>query len=374
MSEAIIAQQARILDPTRLPGYMEEVARYRQFTHKGMHLYTNQPLEYKGHFDYEDGEMLGNVAGHIFYPESPKSYTNSSELGHTISKEEFDRITGRAAIGEVLYPYAIEYLQPLNISNISDLKDWTNGQDIEKIHDLKKLKSNIYEIAPMPLEFYAQIWPDFGIGKDEVRIRLSNFLPNRYNHRAVSIDAEFDDPEMASEGLRGLNKPFPEVIFEQELFVGTLPEEIENLYKESEDYLHAYLDYEEGLSNEKVDFDNAVYKEMTKEAAIRHLNFLNETLQGLDITPHIIAYYDDYSNLHYSIPVTSFSEVLELISRGYYDGSNIPNILGSFEGREIELDFEHWKWKPEASHFALRVKNISEQDGTLEKILNGVRS
>jgi len=332
-------------------------------------------LEHQGHLEYEDGTILFNVDKNIFRPEGPKPHGNhSQDIGNTIPNHEFDRITSRAAIGEVLYPYAIEYLQPLNISKISDLKGRTDRQNIEKISNLEKLKSNIYRIAPMLLEFYAQIKPDFSVGVDNVRIRLSNYPITLPNYRAVIIDAQFDNHKMASLGLRKLREPFPEMIFEQELFVGILPGDIVNMYETSKNYLGAHLDYEEGFSSNKVDFDNDVYKEMTQEAAIKHLNFLNETLQGLDIMLQVITYHDDYSNLQYNIPVTSFEEVIELISKGYYNGWDIPNIIGIFEGRKIELDFEHWKWKPEASHFALRVKNISEQDGTLEEILHGVRS
>ena len=380
----MILQQAGILDPTTLPRYMEEVARYRQFISRKMDFDNVPRLEHPGQggniFEYE----LLNVTENIFRPEGPKPHGNHSpDIGNTIPKHEFDRITSRAAIGEVLYPYAIEYLQPLNISKISDLKDRTDRQDIEKISNLEKLKSNIYQdavgvisnnLSSTLLEFYAQIKPDFGVGVDNVRIRLSNYPITMYNYRAVIIDAQFDNPKMASLGLRKLREPFPEMIFEQELFVGILPGDIVNMYETSENYLGAHLDYEEGFSSNKVDFDNDVYKGMTQEAAIKHLNFLNETLQGLDIMPQVITYHDDYSNLQYNIPVTSFEEVIELISKGYYNGWDIPNIIGIFEGRKIELDFEHWNWKPEASHFALRVKSISGQDGTLEDILHGVRS
>ena len=375
MGEAMILQQARILDPTTLPGYMEEVARYGHFISRKMDFDNILRLEHPGHLEYEGGNILFNVGENIFRPEGPKPHGNhSQDISNTIPNHEFDRITSRAAIGEVLYPYAIEYLQPLNISKISDLKDRTDRQNIEKISNLEKLKSNIYRIAPMLLEFYAQIKPDFGVGVDNVRIRLSNYPITLYNYRAVIIDAQFDNHKMASLGLRKLRGPFPEMIFEQELFVGILPGDIVNMYETSENYLGAHLDYEEGHTGKQVDFDNDVYKGMTQEAAIKHLNFLNETLQGLDIMPQVITYHDDYSNLQYNIPVTSFEEVIELISKGYYNGWDIPNIVGIFEGRKIELDFEHWKWKPEASHFALRVKNISEQDGTLEDILHGVKS
>ena len=392
MSEAMILQQAGILDPTTLPRYMEEVARYRQFISRKMDFDNVPRLEHPGQggniFEYE----LLNVTENIFRPEGPKPHGNHSpDIGNTIPKHEFDRITSRAAIGEVLYPYAIEYLQPLNISKISDLKDRTDRQDIEKISNLEKLKSNIYQelesniyqdavgvisnnLSSMLLEFYAQIKPDFGVGVDNVRIRLSNYPITMYNYRAVIIDAQFDNHKMASLGLRKLREPFPEMIFEQELFVGILPGDIVNMYETSKNYLDAYLDYEERHTGKEVDFDDEVYKGMTQEAAIKHLNFLNETLQGLDIMLQVITYHDDYSNLQYNIPVTSFEEVIELISKGYYNGSDIPNIIGIFEGSKIELDFELWKWKPEASHFALRVKNISGHDGTLEEILHGVRS
>ena len=154
----MILQQAGILDPTTLPRYMEEVARYRQFISRKMDFDNISRLEHPGHLEYEDGNILFNVGENIFRPEGPKPHGNHSpDIGNTIPKHEFDRITSRAAIGGVLYPYAIEYLQPLNISKISDLKDRTDRQDIEKISNLEKLKSNIYQDAILWLSNCASI-------------------------------------------------------------------------------------------------------------------------------------------------------------------------------------------------------------------------
>jgi len=202
MGEAIIFQKVEILDPTTLPSYMKEVARYKEFARPGKHLYTTSHWEGQGHFDCQTTNVLDDITGHIFYPEGPKPYGySSSDISHTIALNEFNRVISRAAIGEVLYPRAIEYLQPLNISDIFDFKDMGQECVLEGISNLEELRYNTQTIAHMLPEFYAQINPEFGMGTDMVRISLSNRLPIRHYPRAIKIEAEFGDPQSSLRNL-----------------------------------------------------------------------------------------------------------------------------------------------------------------------------
>ena len=374
MDEAIIRQKVEILDPTTLPGYMKEVDRYKKFARPGKHLYTTSDWEYQGHFDCQTTNVLDDITGHIFYPEGPKPYGRSSfDISHTIALNEFNRVISRAAIGEVLYPRAIEYLQPLNISEIFGFKDIDQERVLEEISNLEELRSSTQTIAHMLPEFYAQIKPEFGMGTDVVRISLSNHLPRRHYPRAIKIEAEFDDPQSSLWGLRGLEEYFPEIISNEELFIGKLPEKIMYLYEVSDDYFNDHLDNIFGYAD-KNDFDENIHREMSREAVINHLNFLDKTLQRLDIIPHSAVYHDNNSNLDYNISITTFDEVIMLIAAGYYDGVDIPTIIGTFYGREVELNFQQVLWDYDFKDCGLRVKSMEKADGTLENILQNVTS
>ena len=113
---------------------------------------------------------------------------------------------------------------------------------------------------------------------------------------------------------------------------------------------------------------------MSREAVINHLNFLDKTLQRLDIIPHSAVYHDNDSNLDYNISITTFDEVIMLIAAGYYDGVDIPTIMGTFDGKWVELNFQQLSWDYDFKDYGLRVKSMEKADGTLENILQNVAS
>ena len=139
--QAIIIQQAEILDPRTVPGYMNEVARYKQATNAKIHGWPLPSDPYPYSFDYQRAMPLKTDSDRLLIPEGPTPYDSpQGTFKDTVTLEEFNRITSGAAMGATLYSYAIEYLRPLNISSISRDRSTKNGRIPKGIWTLDGLR------------------------------------------------------------------------------------------------------------------------------------------------------------------------------------------------------------------------------------------
>ena len=90
----------------------------------------------------------------------------------TITDEEFEKIASGANKGVVLYSKTIDYLEPLNILEVSTLRDRLHYKDLPNIRSIQELRSNLQVIATTWPEFDAIISPAVRLGTNNVRIEM----------------------------------------------------------------------------------------------------------------------------------------------------------------------------------------------------------
>jgi len=384
---AVIVHQVEVLDPRTLPDYLRELDRYVRATDPTVHgrkliVDGKPPLP-----SYGDTRLL-RASSELFFPEGPKPAGASPAYSDLVTEKEYDRIVRVAALGKTLYSHALELLEKLNILGIYNLKDLPRNHRIKGTFNLMDLMHNLESICDVPISFYAKIYPPVPVGTNGVDIELdlwadavvyrdvngSSWSFESPYPRAIKISSRFVDPQQAVVGLRGLLGISPDARFAEKLLLSGLPRNIAGMYKGiaafNEAYWGLYWGYVDGLTSKKPHFDERLYRQMTSQASIRHLAFLEPMVEKLGIHPESIEFYDDKSNLHYDIPVKSLGEVAEWISKGYYDGSRIPIIHAVFNGRKVIIEFPSWEHRTRIP-VAMQVTNGSGK-GTLEAILSGI--
>jgi hypothetical protein len=176
-----------------------------------------------------------------------------------------------------------------------------------------------------------------------------------YNPRAIEVVAKFLEPKKGQVGLRNLKLLYQEMLLDERLYVGVLPPDITRSRKEARNH-----------AGER-------RREMIKQANIQHLRFCDLYLKELRIVPLSVSFYDDRSNMHYTISLTSLGDIAELMMSGTYKGLKIPEISATFNDREITIDFYPRDQRFGITNSALNIGNKSEE-GTLEDILGRLRS
>lgn len=370
----LIVQKAKIFDPRTLPDYIQEATNSRK------------------------APFSRDVEGHL--------YQDTTKLGLS------------------LYPGTIAYLQPLNVSGISNLRGRFDNEKLpEGIVDLGGLTRNVGAIAFTWPRFDATINPTVPVGTNSVRISMyydgsddsevvrremgqiaedyrqgkitpkdeyhertlkgiaeaverEKQNPSEYKQRSVCIAARFDDPQSARIGLRQLGTIYPEMLFEEELLAVGLPQEIAEAHRKALDYLHQHWLYDHRLGQKPdYEFDDADYHRFTKDANLQHMRFLTPHLQGLGIVPITASYF--YGDLkpteRRSVPITSFGDVVDIIANESYDRPHIPEISAMFGDRKVEMDFSRGNGTFGIFDFGVVIENRG-RERTLEDILERVQS
>lgn len=382
---AVIEHQARVLDPRTLPDYLRELDRYKQATDFRIH---GTGLKYSdvAPLNYEVTRPIKGVSKQLFLPEGPNPDGLASVYPELVTLEEFNYIKSGAAVGMVLYPYALNLLERLNIREIYDLKDSSTHHEIRgQISTLTDLMNYVDLVCHMPISFYAILKPPLLLGTDAVDIEIQplaiavaeadedgSWNYKNQNFRSVMISKSFDVPELAASGLRGLSSIFPDSVFAETLLLKGLPKDIANMYQKIADKIRDYWDYVYGLTTTKPDFNERMYRGMTSQASISLIGFLKPLIERLGIRPMSMFYHDERLNLTHNIPVDSLDEVAGLISQGYYDGTYIPVINAVFNGNNIIMEFPSWE-NGVSTPVAMQIRNGSEK-GTLESILSEIRA
>ena len=392
---AVIVQQVRVLDPRTLLDYLKELGRYVQATDPIVHdpiVYnTTLTLDSIPSQPYYKGTWKAEVDPKPFLiPEGPNPAGALPVYSDLITKEEYNRVASATSLGQALYPRVFDILESLNILRAARLKNLATNQTIAGSYDWAHFRNNLEAMCNVPVLFYAKIYPPVAVGTKGAYIGIdlwanvaiyrdmdgSSWNFESPNPRAVKISAGFTDSQQAEIGLRKLPSIFPDATFAEKLLLRGLPKNIARMYRKiaahERAFWQAYVDYFSGLSDHKPYFDERAHREMTSQAAIRHLTFLGPMVEKLGIHPESVKFYDDKSNLHYDIAVDSLGEVAELISRGYYNGSRIPIIHAVFNGRKVIIEFPSWEHGARIP-VAMQITNGSKK-GTLESILAGMNN
>ncbi|MEK6909809.1 MAG: hypothetical protein AABW61_01900 [Candidatus Aenigmatarchaeota archaeon] len=381
---AIIEHRVGVLNPNTLPDYLNQLNMYVLATDPKVHapdfqLSGNRTFpEYKATWPM----LLNGKPKQLFLQEGPIPAGALPE--YLIDIDKFNRITNGTALGKALYPNALDLLEKLNIRNVYDLKDLLTNRSIECIYALTDLRNNLDSMCLVPVSFYATINPPVSLGTDLVSIEIdpladavihtygSGYSFKSQNPRAIKISAQFADPERAASGLKGLSGIFPDTVFTEKLLLNGLPKDVADMYREIAARNLAYSNYIDGLTDEKSDFDESVYREMTSQASISLIGFLKPLIEGLGIRPTRMFYYNERLNMPYNIKVDSLDEVADNIRRGYYDGTRIPVIHAVFNGNKVVIRVPSWKYRV-STPVAMQITNGSGR-GTLESILEGMNS
>lgn len=329
----------------------------------------------------------------------------------------------RTNLGLSLYPNTIAYLQPLNVSGISNLRGtYDNEKFPDGIADLEGLMRNVSAIASTWPVFDAVINPAVPVGTNNVRISMhydgfddievvrteleqmaedykqgkitpqnkyhERFLrgivesverekqtPSEYRQRSISIATRFDDPQTARIGLRQLGTIFPEMLFEEELLAVELPQETAEAHRKARDYLHAHWLYDHKLGPKPdYKFDDATYHRLTKDANLQHLEFLAPYLQGFGVVPTTASNFAESGSMERAIvPVSQYDEVVTLMKDEKYTDPHIPKISALFDGKKVELDFSKGNAIFGIFDFGVVIEN-RDREWTLEDILERVQS
>lgn len=387
---AVIVHQVKVLDPRNLPDYLRELDRYVRATDPIVHgiTLTTGDNPYLPH--YKATWKVKIAPEQLLIPEGPNPAGALPAFSDLITRVEYNRVTSAAALGEALYLPALELLERLNILNIYQLKDLAANRRVKGNHDLASLRDNLESICKVPISFYAKIDPPVPLGTNRANIELdlwadvdvyggmngSSWSFESQNPRAMKISARFIDSQQAVLGLRGLSTIFPDARFSERLLLEGLPKNVRGMYRRiaasEEAYWQAYENYMDGLSDQEPYFDERTHREMTSQAGISHLAFLEPIFKKLELHPKSIHYYDDKSNLHYDMKAESLDEVAELVSRGYYNGERIPLIHAVFNGRTVIIELPSGEYGTRIP-VAMQIKNGSGK-GTLESILSGMNS
>ena len=331
-------------------------------------------------------------------------------------------------LGMSLYPHIIRYLQPLNISRVSNLEGRFANEVMPKgIENLKGLEDNLKAIAYTWPQFDASINPVVQVGTNTVRImmfydgwdgyesverdlretaekyrqgkitptdklheialkkavaEIDELNPQKYEQRSVSLSAKFENSKDARIGLRQLKNIFPEMLFEEELLAIKLPQEVAKAHKKARDYLHAHWCYDHGLGPKPdYKYDSATYDRLTKDANLQHMKFLAPHLEEWGIMPLTASYFTETLSIEKTVvPIKVFGDVIDLMAAESYTNPHIPNVSALFSpirgllgGPKIELDFSRGNGTFGIFDFAIVIEN-KDKEGTLEDILEKAQS
>jgi hypothetical protein len=385
----IILQRADIFDPTSVPEYLEEnkkyniLVRFKSLTNAEISLLRRR----------KDPKWRKETRK--FYEEKKKPL--ETQYGDKLPpmKEIDEHIEKRlAAMSKSLYSHAIEYLKPLNISKISELQDAKDETRINSnIKTLEELGANIEKIirvyrekfgidlhfSPSEPFFKAVINPPVPIGSNDVIIEMHcdifdiDRVEDR-SERVISIVAAYDNPSAAKIGLRGLKKIYPEMKFDELLFILPMPKEVKNAFERAKNYDNI-LHKSPNVSEE----EERILIRLNRKKNSKLLNFSIPHLQKLGIKPVQIKDFKLTDNFirSYTVPVKSFDDVLNYVE--LFPKYHIPDIDASFDGRKIKLIFApgssllYWppSWKLNEMYniysYGVIIEN-HDAEGTLEDI------
>src|SRR3989344_5096139 len=258
--------------------------------------------------------------------------------------------------GQLLYPELIKSLQQLKIGEISMLTQGIDDDPVPGISTFEELVKYIHENYSVQPEFHAKIDPEIKFGTNEVKMNLAYththfVLPGRdskYN-RSVFLSAKFDDPAKSCIGICPLQNFYPDVIFEDELFLFEMLPKLQRLFGEIREHrsLRDAKEIINELNNEYVDYIDPLLK-----------------LVGISLVQ--VEIKDNKSNLEYKIPVESYQDVLGVMKN--HDRLVFPAVQALHDGRRIELELGVQNKDFNLTSHAIYVRNLDER-GTLEKVM-----
>jgi hypothetical protein len=357
--EGILLQRARILQPENVKGYLDEIIKYEI-----LDLYRT----YSYHLDH--------LKSYKFSPGVEETVANSLkekmkllelQYGELPPKEEIEKYEEkhRTAMGMALYPYAIDYLEPLKISRIYGLQDLCGEADpnLKTIKTVDELRANVEKMVRADIFFEAEINPSVPVGSNKVIIEMYCNIADIYNvedgsGRSISIIAAYDNPHAARVGLRELKKIYPEMLLDELMLILPMSKEVKDAFEREKNY---YISVRSRRGEEET------FRRLVRERNFKLLDFAIPYLEKLGIEPEEIE--------DYGIPINSFDDLLTYLQASLSD--YIPPINARFRGRKINLMFEpllsDWTgWKLDEIYgiyrFVVGIETPDVEERTLEDI------
>jgi hypothetical protein len=359
MKGATIVQEVRIFDPSTLPDYIDAVKKYTAV--------IPLKIEYK---DSKGKDVSKDLLESTYSDEKKKAWWEKNFGTKLPPKDDIDRFYDGTAMSMELYPSALSYLNQLNISKISDIRDHYHGGKIEIEADtLQGLQANVAKLARTMPAFNADVNPHVLLGSNNVTILMhysaaDDFEVKKKTGRSIVVSCMFDEPEKSRVGLRNIKKLFPEAIFNEELYILEKSEEVKEASKKERDYFKELLE-KRTFTKERL----GTLETLRDESNDKLLEFSMPYLERLGINPRYTSYYKGKKSK--IVGLKSFEDLEKKIHSE--EMKTIPVVYADFGGRNISMDFFLGNLTFDMSDRAVKIES-SDADGTLEDLLQKYNS
>ena len=338
--EGIILQKASIFQPELVPEYLEEIIKYDILTsYKGLSYCLDSLRRFRKYFELPrevEEEVANYCKKQIRLLEA--HYGSKLPPRKEVNKHIEKHLT---AMGMALYSRAIDYLKPLKISRIYELQDLYSEVIYPNIKTLDELRANVEKIARTGPFFKAIINPPVPVGSNEVIIAMDYSIADidkvkDGSGRSISIIAAYDNPHAARVGLRELKKIYPEMLFDELLFIIPMSGEVKDAFEQAENY---YLSLRSKRLVEWSTEDMKTLIELRRERNLKLLDFAIPHLQELKIKPEQIEdkIIVEGKLKDYITPINSFDDILTYVKSS--SSNHIPFINALFRDKKIKMMF-----------------------------------